>query len=109
VENDAGGAEGSTLTDSTAKFLEGVIERTRLREGAAAKIDYEGTFRRVQGHLKHCVVERNKMREALRAAHHELTTVHGLYAVDLRPDRDAFQIDKLAVLKQIEEALGDAR
>jgi uridylate kinase len=48
------------------------------------------------------------MREALRAAHHALTTVHGLYAVDPRPDRDAFQIDNLKVIRQIEEALGDA-
>jgi hypothetical protein len=47
--------------------------------------------------------------EALKAAHHALTTVHGLWATDLWPGQDTqlFRIDKLKALAMIEEALGD--
>ncbi len=66
-----------------------------------------------------------QIRKALEAAHHELTTLHGLYAFDTtRPYTDAvhagsdadgaweafqeetWQIDTTAVLRQIEAILG---
>jgi hypothetical protein len=52
-----------------------------------------------------------KMVEALKAAHHALVAVHGLWATDGQPQQDPikFQINTLKTIEQIEEALPDAR
>jgi hypothetical protein len=50
-----------------------------------------------------------KMRAALKVAHHALTTVHGLWALDGPVHSEMFQLNTLKTIEVIEEALGDAR
>lgn len=54
--------------------------------------------------------ERDRARDALKVAHHALTTVHGLWATDLQPSfpqKTLFRLDKSKALEQIEAAMGD--
>ena len=50
--------------------------------------------------------EWSKARDALKAAHHELTCCHGLWCID-RAEPDHFQLDTLKVLKEIEKVLDE--
>lgn len=81
-------------------------EAERERDTAAAKATV----------LESAVVELAQAREALKAAHHALTTVHGLWATDKtleaarwQGDPCFFRIDKAKVLAQIEAALEGER